>query len=84
MFKKSQTIYSICSNFFKVKKINRRTRSSQKLLLDLPKCRTNYTQNSIFYNGAKDYNSLNVDLRLIDRLKAFSKELFAYYLNLNS
>jgi hypothetical protein len=74
----------ICSNFFKVKKINRRTRSSQKLLLDLPKCRTNYTQNSIFYNGAKDYNSLNVDLRLIDRLKVFSKELFAYYLNLNS
>jgi hypothetical protein len=71
----------ICNNFFRFKISHRMTRNTQKQLLDLPKCKFTYTQNSIFYKGVQSYNSLDINIRLTEKLNPFKKRLIDYLLD---
>lgn len=74
----------ICRHFLKIKTVSRTTRTSDNSLLNIPKCKLNYTQNSIFYKRVKSFNLLSVELRLKVKLKLFKTELFSHCLNFES
>ena len=70
----------ICRQFFKYRN-TRNTRNQNNRPLDLPNCKLNYTQNSIFFKGVKAWNALDPSIRFCDKLSNFRHRLTNIYLN---
>lgn len=67
-------------NFFKYKTQTRISRTNYVCKLEIPFCTVNYTQNSIFYKGCKQWNDLNDNIRLIVNFNSFKSNLLNYLL----
>ena len=67
-------------NLFSVRSTSYNLRDSE-IKLDLPKPRTNYRKPSFGYSGAVLWNSLRVNLRKIDCLGRFKREIDRLYNN---
>ncbi len=70
------------AKFFTFSKTSQRTRSSEREPLALPKCKTNYTQNTIFFKGVQNWNSLNLEIRTQKNFRAFKNKLLDFYYSL--
>jgi hypothetical protein len=49
--------------------------------LKIPKCKLNYTQNSLFFKRVKLWNTLNINLKLCKDFTNFKNVLTNFYTN---
>jgi hypothetical protein len=71
----------LSANFFKLMNRSQRSRSTQRQMLALPKCKFNYTQNSIFYKGVQSWNSLDIKIRSSSNIRLFKNKLSEVFFN---
>ncbi len=71
----------LSANFFKLMNRSQRSRSTQRQMLALPKCKFNYTQNSIFYKGVQSWNSLDIEIRSSSNIRLFKNKLLEVFFN---
>ncbi len=71
----------LSANFFKLMNRSQRSRSTQRQILALPKCKFNYTQNSIFYKGVQSWNSLDIEIRSSSNIRLFKNKLLEVFFN---
>lgn len=60
-----------CNGLFKYKTSQRHTRSSDRMELELKKSHLKHFQITIFYNGVKSYNALDLSLKKETNFKKF-------------
>lgn len=65
----------VCRDFFEIKDINIRTRSSKQRLLSLPTAGSVAFRNTIFYTEIQLFNDLDLELRENTSLDSFTKKL---------
>lgn len=82
MFKcKSENAPKYLLEIVKVKKQGRsglRSEENCKFDYEVPFCRNNRTRRSFAYQGPTNWNSLPIDLKTIDNVKIFKKQLKTY------
>ena len=84
MFKTIKGLSPMClQNLFSIRSTSYNLRDSE-IKLHLPKPRTNYRKRSFGYSGALLWNSLPVNLRKIDSLGRFKREIDRLYNNCQS
>ncbi len=71
----------ICTRFFKFCDTGRSTRIISNKSLEIPKCKLNYTQNSLFFKGVKLWNTLDINLKLCKDFRNFKKVSTNFYTN---
>jgi hypothetical protein len=60
---------------------SQRSLSSQRQMLALPKCKFNYTQNSIIYKGMQSWNFLDIEIRSLSNIRLFKNKLLEVFFN---
>ena len=76
IFKSLNGLSSTASaEFFKYKS-SRTLRHSDQRMLELPKIRSNYLKNTIFYNGVKLFNDLPLVSRMATSFNSFMNSIF--------
>jgi hypothetical protein len=70
----------LSANFFKLVNRSQRSWSTQRQMLALPKCKFNYTQNSIFYKGVQSWNSLDIEIRSLSNIRLLKNKLLGQFL----
>ena len=82
MFKcKSENAPKYLLDIVKVKKqyrLSLRSEENCKFNYEIPFCRSNQTQRSFAYQGPTHWNSLPLDLKTVNDIKIFKKQLKTY------
>ncbi len=71
----------LSANFFELVNRSQRSRSTQRQMLALPKCKLNYTQNSIFYKGVQNWNSSDIEIRSLSNIRLFKNKPLEVFFN---
>ena len=66
----------ICDRFIYVDDISQRiTRNTDKMMLRLPKCKTEFYRKSFIYTGSEAWNELSLEVKQAQSLTVFKRAL---------